>query len=110
MMDMMSMEGFGNPFMPFGSKLEDSADDGEFDDDDEDFEFDDEEGGYDLDDDYDEGDMLDVKPPIGMKAENGLLEGMTNNLLRLIKFLSKYLSQYSYCFIIQIFYHYNLNM
>ena len=89
----MNMDGFGNPFMPFGSKFDDSADDGEFDDEDEDFDFDDEEGGYDLDDDYDEGDMLDVKPPIGMKAENGLLEGIANYLLESITFIS-YLKNY----------------
>ena len=69
------MEGFGNPFMPFGGKFDDSADEGEFDDGDEDFYFDDEEEGYDLDDDYDEGDMLDVKPPMGMRT-NGSLEGI----------------------------------
>ena len=83
MMDMMSMEGFGNPFMPFGAKFEDSVDDGEFDDDDEDFDFDEEEGGYDMDDDYDEGDMLDVKPPMGMN-KNGLIEGIYNFFLNLM--------------------------
>ena len=80
MMDMMNMEGFGNAFMPFGAKFDDSADDGEFEDEDEDFDFDDEEGGYDLDDDYDEGDMIDVKPPI---SKNGLLEGMLGITLKL---------------------------
>ena len=80
MMDMMNMEGFGNPFMPFGAKFDDSADDGEFEDEDEDFDFDDEEGGYDLDDDYDEGDMIDVKPPI---SKNGLLEGISRITLKL---------------------------
>jgi len=74
MMEMVNMEGSGNPFMPFGGKFDDSADEGEFDDGDEDFYFDDEEEGYDLDDDYDEGDMLDVKPPMGMRT-NGSLEG-----------------------------------
>ena len=76
---MMNMEGFGNPFMPFGAKFDDSADDGEFEDEDEDFDFDDEEGGYDLDDDYDEGDMIDVKPPI---SKNGLLEGISGIILK----------------------------
>jgi len=79
MMEMVNMEGFGNPFMPFGGKFDDSADEGEFDDGDEDFYFDDEEEGYDLDDDYDEGDMLDVKPPMGMRA-NGSLEGSKRGL------------------------------
>ena len=83
MMEMVNMEGFGNPFMPFGGKFEDSADEGEFDDGDEDFYFDDEEEGYDLDDEYDEGDMLDVKPPMGMRA-NGSLEGTYAYTLRFI--------------------------
>ena len=69
MVDMMNMDTFGNPFMPFPQKFDDSADEGEFDDEDEEFEFDEDDGGYELDDDYDEGDMLDVKPPIGVKVE-----------------------------------------
>ena len=78
------MEGSGNPFMPFGGKFDDSADEGEFDDGDEDFYFDDEEEGYDLDDDYDEGDMLDVKPPMGMRT-NGSLEGIYDYISKFIK-------------------------
>ena len=84
MMDMMNMESFGNTFLPFHQKFEDSADDGEMEDEDEDFDFDDDDPPYELDDDYDEGDMLDVKPPIGMKAENGLLEGIDNYLSFLV--------------------------
>ena len=78
MMDMMNMDTFGNPFMPFPQKFDDSADEGEFDDEDEEFEFDEEDGGYELDDDYDEGDMLDVKPPIGVKEGDvaRMLEGI----------------------------------
>ena len=78
MMDMMNMESFGNTFLPFHQKFEDSADDGEMEDDDEDFDFDDDDPPYELDDDYDEGDMLDVKPPIGVLGgdEAALLEGI----------------------------------
>ena len=76
---MMNMDTFGNSFMPFPQKFDESADEGEFDEEDEEFEFDEEDGGYELDDDYDEGDMLDVKPPIGVKEGDvtGMLEGKT---------------------------------
>ena len=84
-MGMMSMDNFATPFMPFHPKYDDS--DGEMDD--EDFEFDDEDGAYELDDDYDEGDMLDVKPPLGVNEEDesGILEGISHILGVLISVL-----------------------
>ena len=43
-----------------------------FGDDDEDFDYDGQldDEGYELDDEYDEGNMMDVKPPVGVNAGN----------------------------------------
>ena len=79
-MEMMNLDNFGNPFMAFQQKFDDSAEEDEIEDDDEleGFEFEDEEGGYELDDDYDEGEMVDVKPPVGVNLgdEGELIKGM----------------------------------
>ena len=83
MMDMMNLDNFPSPFMPFHQKFDDSEEEGEIEDEDEDedgFEFEDAEGGYELDDDYDEGDMVDVKPPVGVNVGDGteMFEGIFN--------------------------------
>ena len=78
-MYMINMDNFaGNPFNPFLPKFDDSVEEDEEeeleddDDDDEDFDYDGQldDEGYELDDEYDEGNMMDVKPPVGVNAGN----------------------------------------
>ena len=85
-MDMMNLDNFAHPFMPFHQKFDDSAEEGEIDDEDDDeegFGFEDGEGGYEMDDDFDEGDMVDVKPPPGVDIgdEAGMFEGINTIIM-----------------------------